>query len=43
LRGHITDFKQFYLYKNEARIDDGIQFDDGELNTLPWSYRGVTL
>jgi hypothetical protein len=37
LRGHITDFKQFYLYKNEARIDDGIQFDDGELNTLPWT------
>lgn len=38
LRGHITNFKQFYLYKNEARIDDGVQFTDDELNTLSWRY-----
>ena len=41
LRGHITSFKQFYLYKNEARIDDGIQFTDDELSTLSWTYRGM--
>jgi hypothetical protein len=38
LRGHITSFKQFYLYKNEVRIDDGVQFTDDELKTLPWRY-----
>ena len=38
LRGHITNFKQWYLYKNEARFDDGVQFTDDELNTLPWRY-----
>ena len=35
LRGHITNFKQWYLYKNEARLDDGVQFTDDELKTLP--------
>jgi len=38
LRGHITNFKQWYLYKNEARLDDGVQFTDDELMTLPWKY-----
>ena len=38
LRRRVTSFKQFYLYKNEARIDDGVQFTDDELNTLPWRY-----
>jgi hypothetical protein len=38
LRGHITNFKQWYLYKNEARLDDGVQFTDDELKTLPWTY-----
>jgi hypothetical protein len=38
LRGHVTSFKQFYLYKNESRIDDGVQFTDDELKTLPWRY-----
>jgi len=41
LRGHINSIKQFYLYKNlymnEAGIDDGIQFTDDELKTLPWT------
>jgi len=37
LRGHINSIKQFYLYKNEARIDGGIQFTDDELKTLPWT------
>lgn len=37
LRGTVVNFKQFYLYKNEARIDDGIQFTDEELKTLPWT------
>ena len=37
LRGHITNFKQWYLYKNEARLDDGIQFTNDELKTLPWT------
>ena len=39
LRGHINNIKQFYLYKNEARIDDGEQFGDDELKTLSWTYR----
>ena len=39
LRGHINNIKQFYLYKNEARIDDGEQFSDDELKTLSWTYR----
>jgi hypothetical protein len=39
LRGHINSIKQFYLYKNEARIDDGEQFGDDELKTLSWTYR----
>jgi len=39
LRGYyVTNFKQFYLYKNKARIDDGVQFTDDELKTLPWTY-----
>jgi len=37
LRGTVVNFKQFYLYKTEARIDDGIQFTDNELNALPWT------
>jgi hypothetical protein len=37
LRGTVVNFKQFYLYKNEARLDDGIQFTDEELKTLPWT------
>jgi hypothetical protein len=41
LRGHINSIKQFYLYKNEARIGkwgpEGIQFTDDELKTLPWT------
>jgi hypothetical protein len=36
LRGHITSFKSGYLYKNEARYDDGIPFTYDELMTLPW-------
>lgn len=32
LRGTVVSFKQFYLYKN-----DGIQFTDDELKTLPWT------
>lgn len=39
LRGHINNIKQFYLYKNEAQIDDGIQFTDKELEELPWTAR----
>jgi len=39
LRGHINSIKQFYLYKNEARIDNGIQFTDDELKTLAWTKR----
>lgn len=38
LRGHVNNIKQFYLYKNEARFDDGIPFTDKELETLPWRY-----
>jgi len=41
LRGCVVNFKQFYLYKNEARIGglgpEGIQFTDDELKTLPWT------
>jgi len=37
LRGTVVSFKQFYLYKNEARYDDGEQFTDEELKTLPWT------
>ena len=37
MRGTVVNFKQFYLYKNEARIDDGIQFTDQELETLAYS------
>jgi hypothetical protein len=40
LRGTVVNFKQFYLYKNEARLDDGIQFTDEELKTLPWTEIG---
>jgi hypothetical protein len=39
LRGYVTNFKQWYLYKNEARLDDGVQFTDDELKTLSWTYR----
>ena len=35
LRGTVVNFKQFYLYKNEARLDDGIPFTDEEIKTLP--------
>jgi hypothetical protein len=35
-RGYVDSIKQFYLYKNEAMIDDGIQFNDDELEALPW-------
>jgi hypothetical protein len=35
LRGHIANIKQYYLYKNDERIDNGIQFTDYELKTLP--------
>jgi hypothetical protein len=38
LRGHTNNIKQFYLYKNEARIDSGEQFTDDELKTLAWTY-----
>lgn len=38
LRGHHTNFKQWYLYKNKARLDDGVQFTDDELKTLSWIY-----
>jgi hypothetical protein len=34
----ISNFKAFYIYKNEARYDDGIQFTYDELITLPWTY-----
>jgi hypothetical protein len=37
LRGTVVNFKCFYLYKNEARLDDGIQFTDEELKTLPFT------
>jgi hypothetical protein len=37
LRGTVVNFKCFYLYKNEARLDDGIQFTDEELKTLTWT------
>jgi len=37
-RATVTSIKQFYLYKNEARLDDGVQFTDDELMTLPWKY-----
>lgn len=37
MRGHVTNFKQFYVYKNEAR--DGIQFTDDELEFLAWTKR----
>ena len=35
LRGTVVNFKRCYLYKNEARLDKGIQFTDEELKTLP--------
>jgi hypothetical protein len=35
--GTVVNFKCFYLYKNEARLDDGIQFTYEELKTLPWT------
>jgi hypothetical protein len=34
----ISNFKAGYIYKNEARYDDGIQFTYDELITLPWRY-----
>lgn len=37
LRGTVVNFKQFYLYKNESRLDGGIQFSDEELKTLCWT------
>jgi len=37
LRGTVVNFKCFYLYKNEARLDDGILFTYAELETLPWT------
>jgi hypothetical protein len=36
-RGTDVNFKQFYLYKNEERLDDGIPFTYAELETLPWT------
>lgn len=36
LMGHVTSFKQFYLYKNNARYESGIKFSDEELSALPW-------
>jgi len=37
LRGTVVNFKCFYLYKNEARLNDGILFTYKELETLPWT------
>jgi len=37
LRGTVVNFKCFYLYKNEARLDDIIPFTYEELETLPWT------
>ncbi len=37
LRGTVVSFKQFYLYKNEARYDNAQQFTDEELKALPWT------
>ena len=37
LRGTVVNFKRFYLYKNEARLDGGIPFTDEEIKTLPWT------
>ncbi len=36
-RAIVTNFKAGYIYKNEARYDDGETFTDDELITLPWS------
>lgn len=38
LRGYINNIKQFYLYKNEARLEDGVQFTYKELESLPWRW-----
>lgn len=35
-RGYVDSIKAGYLYKNEARIDDGVTFSDDELKALPW-------
>ena len=37
LRGTVVNFKCGYLYKNEARLNDGIPFTYEELETLPWT------
>ena len=37
LRGTVVNFKCGYLYKNEARHHEYIQFTDEELKTLPWT------
>jgi hypothetical protein len=37
-RAVITNFKVGYIYKNEARYEDGITFTYDELITLPWTY-----
>ena len=38
LRATVTNFKAGYLYKNEARLDEGILFTYKELETLPWTW-----
>lgn len=38
LRDIITSFKACYLYKNEARLEEGILFTDKEIETLPWTW-----
>ena len=37
-RSIVTSFKAGYIYKNEARYDDGETFTYDELITLPWKY-----
>lgn len=34
----ITNFKAGYIYKNEARYENGEIFTYNELCTLPWAY-----
>ena len=35
-RGYVDSIKSRYIYKNEARNDDGVTFSDDELKALPW-------
>lgn len=37
-RAKVTSIKSGYLYKNKARLEDGITFTYDELLTLPWKY-----